>query len=279
MRAYPVRVRYPTMNMQLEATARLQLAVEAAQEAGKHTLKYFQQGVEVERKSDDSPVTVADKEAEQLLRQRIGDAFPEDAILGEEFGEQPGSSGYRWILDPIDGTKSFITGVPLYGTMIGVEVEGRAEIGCLYFPGLDECIYARRGEGAWYFRDGASPKQVHVSQAGKLSDGTFLVSQIDSFAERNAHTAFEQLQATAYITRTWGDCYGYLLVATGRALAMVDPIMSVWDAAALQPIMEEAGGTFTDWQGNATIHAGEGIGTNGRVLEEVLAITREFTKS
>lgn len=221
-------------------------------------------------------MTIADQQAEQHLRSRIADAFADDAILGEEFGEQAGRSGVRWILDPIDGTKSFITGVPLYGTMIGVEVDGRAEIGLVYIPALNEGIYAQRGQGAWHFRGDDAPTPARVSNHTSLADGAFLVSQVDSFDGRGAADAYRQLQSAAYITRTWGDCYGYLLVATGRALAMVDPVMSVWDAAALQPIMEEAGGTFTNWQGHPTIHAGEGIGTNGHVLDEVLAITRNF---
>ena len=267
------------MSANNEITARLQLAIEAGTAAGQSTLSHFQKGVAVERKSDDSPVTIADQNAEKLLRQRIADAFPTDAILGEEFGEQDGTSGFRWILDPIDGTKSFITGVPLYGTMIGVEVDGRAEIGFVYIPALDEGVYARRGGGAWQFGSNKEPTPARVCDTAKLSEGVFLTSEVGTFAQRGAGEAFGQLQDAAYITRTWGDCYGYLLVATGRAVAMVDPIMSVWDAAALQPILEEAGGTFTDWQGTATIEAGEGIGTNGQVLDEVLAVTRRFPKA
>ena len=266
------------MNPNSDISARLQLAIEAGIEAGQSTLKHFQKGVVVERKFDNSPVTIADQNAEKLLRRRIADAFPEDAILGEEFGQQEGTSGFRWILDPIDGTKSFITGVPLYGTMIGVEVDGRAEIGLVYIPALNEGVYASRGGGAWQFGVKIEAAPARVCDTSSLCDGVFLTSEVASFAERNAAQAYEQLQNAAYISRTWGDCYGYLLIATGRAVAMVDPIMSVWDAAALQPIMEEAGGTFTDWQGNATIHAGEGIGTNGHVLNEVLDITRRFQK-
>lgn len=264
------------MDSQLEVTARLQLACEAGKEAGQETLRYFRQAIDVERKDDDSPVTVADRAAETLIRQRIADAFPEDGIVGEEFSNKPGTSPYRWIIDPIDGTKSFISGVPLYGTMIGVELEQRAVIGMVYFPGLDEGIYAREGGGAWHFVGSAAPAPARVCTTGQLQQGTFVTSQVDTFAKRGADEVFQQLQRAAYITRTWGDCYGYLLVATGRAVVMVDPAMSIWDAAALQPILEEAGGTFTDWTGHSTIHAGEGIATNGCVLEEVLAITRPF---
>ncbi len=262
-----------------DISKRLALAKEIAVEAGQHTLKYFQRdNFNVERKSDRSPVTVADREAEQILRDRITEAFPGDAILGEEFGAVDGTSGYRWILDPIDGTKSFISGVPLFGTMIGVEFEGRSDVGVVYIPGLDEGVYAAKGQGAWYIQGDSEPTPACVSSREKLADGLFITSQVDSFAQRGAAGVYDRLQEIAYITRTWGDCYGYLLIVTGRAEAMVDPVMNVWDAAALQPILEEAGGTFTDWNGQPTIHSGEGVGTNGKVLDEVLAITRSFSK-
>ena len=252
--------------MSNELHDRYQLAQRIAVEAGNHTLKYFQtDGFDVERKGDDSPVTVADRQAEQLLRERIAEAFPDDTIVGEEFDTKEGSSPWRWILDPIDGTKSFISGVPLYGTMIGIDREEQATIGVVHFPGLDCGMYAAKGEGAWHFRGDADPLPARVSSVESLADGLFVTSQVDTFAARASHAAFEHLQQKAYITRTWGDCYGYYLVATGRAVAMVDPLMSIWDAAALQPIMEEAGGKFTDWQGVARIDGGEGIGTNAAV--------------
>jgi histidinol phosphatase-like enzyme (inositol monophosphatase family) len=262
-----------------DIASRLKLAISAGTEAGRLTLRYFQQdNYEVERKSDASPVTIADRSAEQLLRERIAAAFPTDGVIGEEFGTTSGTSGFNWILDPIDGTKSFIHGVPLYGTLIGVEHQGRCHAGVIFMPALDEGVYASAGQGAWHFRGSSPPTPARVSRKAKLSDGLFVTSAVDTYDQRGAAAAFIALQNAAYITRTWGDCYGYLLVATGRAELMVDPIMNLWDAAALQPILEEAGGTFTDWQGNATIHAGESIGTNGLVLEEVLAITRRIPK-
>lgn len=254
---------------------KLQAAVAWGKEAGQLTLQYFQQtNYEVERKGDASPVTIADRSAELLIRERIAQTFPHDGIIGEEFGTSDGTSGWRWILDPIDGTKSFISGVPLYGTMIGLEREGRSWAGVVYIPGLDEGVYAAHGQGCFHFRGASAPTRVTVSKRAKLADGLFVTSQVDTFRKRNAWEAFEKLQAAAYVTRTWGDCYGYLLVATGRAEAMVDPMLNVWDAAAVQPIIEEAGGTFTDWQGEPTIHAGEAIATNSLVRDEVLAITR-----
>ncbi len=252
---------------------RLELARLAAREAGQLTLRYFRsETLAVELKQDQSPVTVADRGSEQLLRERIAERFPDDGILGEEFPEKPGTSGYRWILDPIDGTKSFIRGVPLYGTLVGVEYEGRSTIGVIYIPALEECLYAATGQGAWYECGQAAARPAHVSTRKTLAEALLCAS--DTRFPPARREAYDRLQQAVGVSRTWGDCYGYLLVATGRADVMIDAIMNVWDAAALQPILLEAGGTFTDWQGRPTIYSGDGIATNGHVLAEVLAITR-----
>ena len=252
---------------------RLALAVEIAKEAGGVTLKYFRrEDLDVELKCDDTPVTAADRQAEKIMRQRIAGAFPADGILGEELSEQPGTSGFRWILDPIDGTKSFIHGVPIYSTLIGVEHEGQSVLGLIRIPALDECVYAARGLGAWYAHADEPLRSAQVSQQKTLSNSLFVTSEVLSFDKTNRRAAFDRLQKAARLTRTWGDGYGYLMVATGRAEVMVDPVMAIWDAAALQPILEEAGGTFTDWHGNPTFQAGEGIATNKLLLKEVLAL-------
>lgn len=254
---------------------RLKAVRELAVRAGRGTLAHFQtRSLHVERKSDQSPVTIADKEAEQHLRVWIRERFPDDGVLGEEFGEMPGTSGYRWIVDPIDGTKSFISGVPLFGTMVAVEREGQAIVGAVYIPGLDEGIFAGVGAGAWHFRGDAAPTRANVAQNVSWSDAIFVTSEIKTFDRRNARGVYEAIERSVFLTRTWGDCYGYLLVATGRAHLMIDPVMSVWDAAAVQPILQEAGGVFVDWQGNPTIHSGEGIGTTPELLDQVLAYTR-----
>jgi len=259
--------------------ARLELAVSAARAAGDLTLEFFQRDVVcVELKPDNSPVTQADRQAEQLLRRMILAAFPRDAILGEEFGEVAGSSGFTWILDPIDGTKSFISGVPLYSVLVGVIHDRVSRVGVIHVPGLRECVYAAQGQGAWWVRDDRPPQPARVSDCDSLANGLFLTSQVDSFEQRGAADVYRQLEREAFITRTWGDGYGYLLVATGRAVAMVDPLMNAWDAAPLQPVLAEAGGTYTDWSGRETIFGGEGIGSNGRVHGQVLAITRAFVR-
>jgi histidinol phosphatase-like enzyme (inositol monophosphatase family) len=261
-------------------SARLDLALSAAREAGAITLKYFRENnYAVELKRDHSPVTIADRQAEQHLRERIAAAFPADAILGEEFPEQPGDSGYRWILDPIDGTKSFISGVPLYGALVGVEFDGRSVVGVIHIPGLDETVYAAKGQGAWSLRGVRQPTPARISTTSRLADCLLCTSEVKTFTKSGRREAFDQFDSACRLVRTWGDCYGYLLVATGRADVMIDPLMNVWDCAALQPILEEAGGTFTDWQGKPTIHSGEAIATNGLVFDAVLAISRRFPRA
>lgn len=252
---------------------RLDFALAAARDAGALTLQYFRSSnLTVERKQDLSPVTVADRGAEQLLRERLRGRFPADGVLGEEFGEIAGTNGFRWILDPIDGTKSFVCGVPLYGTLIGLEYEGRSRLGIIHLPALAETVWALAGTGSWQQRGTTAPAPARVSKCARLADGVFCTSEVASYGMVGRKAAYESLQKTARVSRTWGDCFGYALVATGRADVMIDPIMSVWDAAALQPILEEAGGTFTDWKGQPTIHSSEGVATNGLLLKEVLGL-------
>jgi histidinol phosphatase-like enzyme (inositol monophosphatase family) len=253
--------------------SRLALAIDAAKEAGIITLDYFRhENLFIERKSDNTPVTWADRLAEEYLRRSIATAFPDDGILGEEFEEVPGTSGFRWILDPIDGTKSFIHGVPVYSTLIGVECEGQSVLGLIRLPALDECVYAARGLGAWHLQANKPPLRASVSKRQPLSESLFLTSEVLTFEKIGRRPAFDRLQAAAQLTRTWGDGYGYLMVATGQADVMVDPLMAIWDAAAMPTILEEAGGTFTDWKGNPSYKANEGVATNGLLLKEVLAL-------
>ena len=251
---------------------RYELAKVVAAEAAELTLKYFRQEFEVERKSDNTPVTVADREAEQWVRKRVAEAFPDDGIVGEEFEDREGSSAFRWIVDPIDGTKSFVCGVPLYATLIGVECNGEGVIGVIQLPALGECVTAARGQGAWFTAADGTTTAAKVAQFDSLADGLFTTSERKTFDERDASEVFLRLESACFTARTWGDAYGYSLVATGRAALMVDPIMSIWDAAAILPIMQEAGGVFTDWRGQPTIHGGEGIGTTKELLPEVLRL-------
>lgn len=249
---------------------RYELSKQIAEQASKLVQGYFKQGVDVVRKADASPVTAADRAAEELLRREIESRFPDDGIVGEEYGIKEGSSPYRWILDPIDGTKSFITDVPLFGTMVAVEREGRGVAGVVTFPGLNVSIDAMVGGGAWETLADGTRNQAKVSNHATLNEGVVLTTDWEGFRERNALPNLNAVAEAAWFMRTWGDCYGHYLVATGRAVAMIDARLNIWDAAALQPIIEEAGGTFTDWEGQASIDSGDGISTNGKVLSELL---------
>lgn len=251
---------------------RVAAAVELARLAGNSTLELFGSGrFQVERKGDDSPVTIADKQAEKLIRAELAQRFADDAILGEEFGAQAGASEYQWIVDPIDGTKSFISGVPLYSTLVAVVRDRQCLAGVIYIPALDEIVFAARGAGAWHSVRGGRPERCQVSSRS-LTEGLFVVSQVDSFDKQGATEAYRALQAAAYITRSWGDGYGYLLVATGRAELMIDPVANPWDLAAVQAVVEEAGGKFTDWSGQRTFSGGNGVGSNGLVHDAALKL-------
>ncbi len=248
----------------------LEFAVNAAWQAGRITLAYFNAGVAVELKADRTPVTEADRGAEQKLRDLIGRYWPEHGVWGEEYGRGPGTSPLTWVLDPIDGTRSFIHGVPLYAVLVAlVEGEGAPLLGVAHFPALNETIYAARGEGCYW--DG---RRVRVSDVSSLKEATLLFSELDTFGPHGKAAAWEHLVAATGMHRTWGDAYGYALVATGRAEIMVDPIMETWDCAPHQVILEEAGGTFTDWNGTPTIYGREALATNGALYEQVMKVIR-----
>lgn len=264
---------------------RVKFALELATAASRETLKFFRTSeFQVERKSDRSPVTRADKQAEQTVRELVAKSYPNDALLGEEFGSISGQSGFEWIIDPIDGTKSFISGVPLYSTLVGMTIDGEPTIGVIAIPALGEIVVAAKGFGAWYgqmqsdtqVQQNVPLRRTWVSKQAELADGLMVTSQSDNFARRNAMSAYHELEAEAYVTRTWGDGYGYLLVATGRAEVMVDPIVNPWDVAAVAPVIVEAGGTFSSWDGVFNIRAGHCLGSNGLVHERVLSRLRPF---
>ena len=242
----------------------LDFAVRIAREAGGITQRYFKRPLQPERKHDNSLVTIADRETEHYLRASIEEAFPDDAILGEEQGERPGTSRRRWILDPIDGTYSFVHGVPLYAVLIGLEIEAQTVLGVVNLPAAGEIVYAARGLGCFW-----NDKPARTSSTKSLADALLLATDFGSGDDKFG-PAIRSLQKEVGARRTWGDAYGHVLVATGRADIMLDPVMNVWDCAALLPILEEVGGSFTDWKGNRTIHGGNAISTNGLLLQEVL---------
>jgi histidinol phosphatase-like enzyme (inositol monophosphatase family) len=247
----------------------LDFAVDAAREAGALTLRYFQTGTAVELKADRSPVTAADRGAEELLRRRIEREFPTHGIVGEEHGVKTGTEPARWILDPIDGTFSFVCGVPLYAVLVGFEWEGQALAGVIYMPALSEMVYAARGLGCTW-----NGRPARVSETENLSDATLVYGSAKWPAQNGRAAEFSRLLAAAGKDRGWCDAYGYALVATGRAEIALDPVMALWDTAALHPVLVEAGGTLTDWNGVSTHLASEALATNGRLLEPTLRALR-----
>ncbi len=248
----------------------LNFAVESARQAGEITLKYFQTSLMPERKPDRTFVTAADRKAEERLRTVIKQAYPDHGILGEEFGEERSRSGWTWIIDPLDGTASFIHGVPLFGVLIGLERDGEVVLGVANFPSLGELVSAARGLGCFW-----NGRRAAVSIVDDLKEALLLYTDSASFEPHGREGAFRRLLAATRMHRSWGDCYGHILVATGRAEVMLDPVMDIWDCAALLPILQEAGGTFTNWGGQPTIRGGNAISTNGRLFEQVMRIVRE----
>lgn len=240
-----------------------EFALELAFEAGRITLGYFQTGVEVDLKTDGSPVTRADREAEQHLRRRLAARYPADGVVGEEFGIERPDAARRWILDPIDGTKSFARGVPLYGVMLALEVEGISVLGVLHFPALNETIWATRGDACWW-----NGRPARVSSVDTLARAVVLTSDVNGMDRAGHGAAFRRVTQRCAYTRTWGDCYGHALVATGRAEAIFDPKLALWDAAPLLPIIEMAGGSFTTLDGRATHTGGDGVATNAALAAE-----------
>ncbi|MDB4907013.1 MAG: Histidinol-phosphatase [Gemmatimonadetes bacterium] len=225
--------------------------------AGDAALRHFRSALAVEVKGDGSPVTLADREAERAVRDWVESKFPEDGVLGEEFGEDRAGAKRRWIIDPIDGTKTFLKGVPLWGSLIALCEGNEVLAGAAYYPAVGELVVAAPGEGAWW--NGA---RCSVSTVADMDEATVCTTDERFEAHPPRREGWESLADHAQMSRSWGDCYGYLLVATGRAEVMVDPVLSPWDAAALLPVIEEAGGRFTDWHGNRTAFGGSAIATN-----------------
>lgn len=243
-------------------------AIDAARAAGRITLESFGPALRFDTKPDGSPVTDADRRAEELLRGRIADRCPLDGILGEEFGIVDGESGRRWTVDPIDGTASFIHGVPLYGVLVGLLHGDEAVLGVIHLPALDETVAAVRGGGCGWWKDGADLSPARVRPTDRLDRALVLCTDFSRLEEPG--DALERLAARAGRLRTWGDCYGHALVATGRAEAMIDPRMSPWDSVPLLPVVEEAGGRFTTLTGERRAAGGSALSTNGPLHEVLL---------
>jgi histidinol phosphatase-like enzyme (inositol monophosphatase family) len=247
--------------------ARVAPAAELARLIGDVALRHYRSRLVVETKADGSPVTVADRAAEEAARDWVRRFFPEDGVLGEEFGEERPGARRRWVIDPIDGTKSFVRGAALWGSLVAL-CEGETVLaGAACFPALGEWIAAAPRAGCWW-----NGIRCAVSSVASLSAATVLTTDA-RFRERpDRRAGWDRVASAAGLARTWGDCFGYLLVATGRAEMMCDPILAPWDAAALYPIVREAGGVFTDWDGRDTAFGGSAVATNHALAADMRAM-------
>ena len=246
----------------------LDIARRAAAVAGEVIMPLYNSGTSVELKADRTPVTLADRNAELAIREFLQRECPSHGILGEEFGEAPGDGRHRWILDPIDGTKSFIHHVPLFGTLVALERDGVPVVGVIACHAVGETASAATGLGAHL-----NGEPCHVSTTAALGDATVSMTSFSRMLRgRAAGTA--RLAEQCGLARAWGDCYGYLAVAAGRVDVMLDPVMNLWDAAALYPVITEAGGGFSQWDGTPGV-GDSVVATNGLLHEAVIAALRE----
>jgi histidinol phosphatase-like enzyme (inositol monophosphatase family) len=233
----------------------LDTAVALATDAGAFVLSHYQRGIDVELKADRSPVTAADLGAERLIRAGLAARFPSHAIVGEELGANADGASHRWFVDPIDGTRSFVHGVPLFGVLLGV----------CHLPGVGETLAAARGLGCTW-----NGRPARASSKTSLAEATLVYSDCRHLEGRLGRR-WTALQAATGLQRGWGDCYGHCLVATGRADVMLDPVMNPWDVAALVPILQESGGRMTDWAGAVRVDGGDAVSSNGHLHDAVLA--------
>lgn len=243
------------------------LIAELAAASGDFIRPYFGRAdLAIENKDDASPVTEADRGAEQLMRRMILARFPDHGLIGEEFGDERPDAEWVWVLDPIDGTKSFITAVPLWGTLIALLHRGQPVLGCIHQPILGQLLLGDNHTTT------LNDRPVRCRPTTRIELSTVLTSDHLNLARYQNGPACDKLLARARLTRTWGDCYGYLLLACGHADVCLDPIMNPWDIAALVPIVRGAGGVISDWQGAAAYPAAHTVAAATPTLHaEVIA--------
>jgi len=247
----------------------LEIAIEAARAAGQLALHYFSGTFHVERKADMSPVTEADRRAEETIVSMLRSAFPDFGFLGEEYGTQGPQDGTRWIIDPIDGTRNFVRGIPYWATLLALEESGELTLGVIHAPATGELFYARKGQGA--FADG---KRLRVSDVDRL-DQAFLVHGSLNLLHQTAHwDGFIRLVDATERQRGYGDYHAYTFIARGQAELCVEVDVKPWDLAAVKIVIDEAGGRFTDLEGTPTIYSGNALVSNGRLHDQALALLR-----
>ena len=244
-------------------------AAEVARVASRVAVSYCSRGFDVDTKSDGSPVTDADRAAEMAAREWIEQRFPDDGIQGEEFGATRVDAGRQWLIDPIDGTKSFVRGVPLWGTLIAVQSGATILAGAAVLSLGEDVICAAPGAGTWW-----NGSLCGVSGVDRLEKALVLTTDDTFRASPECRPAWDRVRQRALMSRTWGDCYGYFMVATGRAEAMSDARLSAWDAACFVPIIEEAGGVLSDWNGAPGGMGGSLVATNSGIAKELRDVMR-----
>jgi len=255
--------------MNADWRTRYELAVETTQKAGQLALSHFDRGIVIEWKQDNSPVTLADRAAEEYLRKTVLNTFPNDGFLGEEYGDHAGTSGFRWIVDPIDGTRNYVRNIPIWGTLVGLTYQGKTIAGVIDVPALGQTYRALRGDGAY-----RGERRIHVSKVRSLAEATIFYTSLSWFQRAKRMDAFLELSLRTQVQRGYGDFYGHMLVAQGSGELMVEAGVHIWDVAAIQPIVEEAGGRFSDWDGNVTIERPDVVISNGLLHDEALHVLR-----
>jgi histidinol-phosphatase len=255
-----------------ELSERLTFAIETARGAGEVAMRWFQSDELVTTgKADGSPVTQADQAAERFVRDAIGRAYPEDGIVGEEYDATESRSGRTWVIDPIDGTKSFVHGVPLFGTLLACLDNGVPRIGVIVMPALHECVAAEVGAGCWWWRGDRGPVRAGVSEHATLDGAMLLSTSFQYYDTHERKLAWVGMNGRGAHTRGWSDCYAFVLLATGRAEGVVEPaLMNLWDIACVPVIVGEAGGDWSDIHGRKDLRSGSMVASNGRLHGEIL---------
>ncbi|MEM9373027.1 MAG: inositol monophosphatase family protein [Planctomycetota bacterium] len=257
-----------------DVSDRLRFAIDAAQEAGRTAMRWFQsEDLETSGKADGSPVTQADRAAEISIREAIAATYPDDGILGEEYESVVSSTGLTWVIDPIDGTKSFVHGVPLFGTLLACMREGLPTIGVIVMPALGEWVAAEAGRGCWWWREGRGVTRARVSDRAGVKGSMLVSTSYEYYDTESRKRAWASLNDEGAHTRGWSDCYAFVLLATGRADGVIEPAtMNLWDIACVPVIVGEAGGAWSDINGAATLDTGSIVATNGLIHERVLEL-------
>lgn len=245
----------------------LNLTLHMVEEAKKVIMPHFQTQMHIEIKSDNSPVTIADKGAEEVIRKIIEKETPDYGIIGEEFGGQIGLSKREWVIDPIDGTKSFIHGVPLFGTLLTLLEESNPIVAVLALPALDQVMYAVKDGGCFL-----NEERCFVSRVKSIDKSLVLTTSSNDMEQYGYEESWKKLRGSVRLSRNWGDCYGYFLVASGRAEVMIDPVLCIWDIAPMPLIIGEAGGKCTSIKGESNTDKKNAIASNGIFHDQILEI-------